>query len=112
MGAFLPDYAFLSDLFPSGLKLGLDQTDNLSVLRHQLLHRNQHFGQGDERNIYGYKLNFIINILRCHVPDVGFFHADDTRVISKLPRELPVAHIHGIDLYGPILEHAVGKAAC
>ncbi|MPM93627.1 hypothetical protein SDC9_140767 [bioreactor metagenome] len=33
------------------------------------------------------------------------------RIGPQLPRQLSIAHIHGVDLLCPVLEHTVGKAA-
>ena len=45
------------------------------------------------------------------VPGVGPLQGDHPFVGTQLPGQLAVARIHGVDLGGAVLEHAVGKAA-
>ena len=51
------------------------------------------------------------DILRLHIADIRFFHADDPWILSKLPVQLSSAHIDGIHLSGAVLQHAVRKSA-
>ena len=45
------------------------------------------------------------------IAGVGAFHAHHPRVSPELPVQLAVAHIHSVDLCGPVLQHAVREAA-
>ena len=111
MNRLFPDNTFFPHLFPSGLKLRLDQTDNAAAIPKEGLHRSQNFGQRDEGHINGCEINGFRNLFRRHIADIRLFHADHTAVIPQFPGQLSMAHIYCIYLYRAVLQHAVGETA-
>ena len=45
------------------------------------------------------------------IPGVGALQTHHPGVAAELPVQLTIPHVHGIDLGGAVLQHAVGKAA-
>ena len=44
------------------------------------------------------------------IPGVGALHAHHPGVPPELPVQLAIAHVHGVDLLGAVLQHTVGEA--
>ena len=107
----ISDYTFFAYLFPAGLKLRFDQTDNFTILGQKLPHRRQYFCQRNKRYVDRHKRSRLTDILRCHIPDICPLHTDHPGIISQFPVQLTVSHINGIHLYRAILQHTVGKTA-
>ena len=107
----VPDHAFFSDLFPARLELGLHQAHGLSLRGQQSVQRRQDQPQGDKRHVHRRKVQLLWDLLMGKIAGVGAFHAHHPRVSPELPVQLAVAHIHSVDLCGPVLQHAVREAA-
>ena len=109
----VPDDALLADLVPPRLKLRLDQAYHLAARRQDGVRGRQDPGQGDKGDIHTGEIRHPVRIqvLRLYIAEIGLFHTDDAGVLPELPVQLAVAHIDRIDTGGPVLEHAVGKAA-
>ena len=104
-------HALLSDLLSACLKLRLDQAHHLSALFHEIPHRQKYLGQRDEGDVDGDKLHGLSDILGRHIADVRALHAHYPLIVSELPVQLPVAHIHRIDLHRAVLKHTVRKSS-
>ena len=111
MNRRIPHNPLFPDFLPSGLKLGLDQAHHIPLRFHKRLHRPQNLRKRNKGNVNGNKLDPLRNLLRRHIPDIGFFHADHPFVVAQLPCQLSVSHIDRIDLFRSILEHAVRKSS-
>ena len=106
----IPHHAFFTHLFPAGLELGLDEAGDLTPLPQQAVQRREDQLQGDEGHVDAGKIQRIGDLLRSQIPGVGALHAHHTGVAAELPVQLAVAHVHGIDLPGAVLQHTVRKA--
>ncbi len=108
----VPHNAFLANFILARLKLRLDQAYHLRVRRQELIGRAKDFIQRDKGHIDRRELYRLCDIRRGHIAEVCLFHTDDTRIIAKLPRKLPVSYIDRIYFLCTILEHTVCKTAC
>jgi 1-acyl-sn-glycerol-3-phosphate acyltransferase len=87
------------------------KNNRLRAFRHQLARDRQNQPQRNERNVHRKKVYRVGHLLARHLAHVGAFEVDDALVGAQLPRQLTVADVDGIDLFGAVLEHAVGEAA-
>ena len=105
------DNALFADLFPSCLKLRLDQADRLSVFRHQLTRDRENQTQRNKTDVDGEKVDRVGHLFACDLAHIGALKVDDAFVGAQLPRELTVADVDRVDFFRAVLEHAVRKAA-
>ena len=107
----IPYNTLFADLFPAGLKLGLNQAGDLTALPQQAIKSGKNQLEGDEGHVDGCKIQLIRDLLMGQIPGIRALHADHARIIAQLPVQLAIAHIHGINLLCTVLQHAVRKSA-
>ena len=66
----------------------------------------------DKGNIHAEKRDFVPQHIRGNIADVCALHIDHALIGAQAPRQLAIAHIHGVHFDCAIFEHTVGKAAC
>ena len=78
MDGRVPDDALFADLLPAGLKLGLDEAQDLPRPASGVLWTaGQDDTQGDKRNVDDGQVQRLSQILRRDIADVRPLHADD-----------------------------------
>ena len=105
------DDAVFSDLLPARLELGLDEAHHRRAILQQGCRWAQDMFQRDKRHVGARKIHPIREIRRLRVPEVVLFHTHDPLVAAQLPDQLVRAAVHGVDLTGAPLQHAVRKPA-
>ena len=101
-----------ADIFAAQLKLGFDETEELTAVRMQDGHDGwQDEGEGDEGEIEDGKVNNFRHVCGCQVAQIELLAGGDAWVIADLPDELIGADIEGIDPGRAVLEQSVGEAA-
>ena len=111
MGRALPHDPLLTHLAAPRLKLGLDEADHPAATAQQLRRHGQHELQGDEGHIDAREIDGVGHLFAGDIADVGALQVDDPSVGPQLPGELAVADVDRVDLFGAVLQHAVGEAA-
>ena len=105
------DNALLAHIFLTGLKLRLNEAQNLALLGfQQIFDGGQDDLQPNEAHIDHRKIQRLSQILRGHIADIGALHHHHSGIRADLPVQLAVANINGKDLAGTLLEQAIGKA--
>ena len=111
MDGGVPHHALLAHLLPARLKLGLHQTHRLALRLEQAPKGGQDQFQGDEGHVHTGKVQLIGDLLVSQVAGVGALQTNHPLIAAEGPGQLAVAHVHGVHLHRPVLEHTVGKAA-
>jgi len=94
----------------SDLELGLDERHKMSGCRRQRQRRRQHRAKADEASVADDEVGPIGHLIAADVASVGSFPHHDARIVAKLPGELAVANIDGVDATRPPREQDIGEA--
>jgi hypothetical protein len=102
--------------FATGLELGLDEQDEVSLPRSLLASESGEYGRkdkggGDERDVHGDQLNMFGERGGFKQASVGSLHQGDARISAEPFGDLAVAGVDGEDGGCAALKHAVGEAA-
>ena len=80
----------------------------------QPLHRLQHAGEGNKREIghrqIGLRITRAIEILWREVAQVGALPQHHSGVLAQAPSGLAITHINAIDAAGTVLQQAIAEA--
>jgi len=99
----------LSDPPPPDLKLGFDQRHHLPALSQEQKRRRQHEPERNEGDVDHRQIARLRQERRRGRPDVHTIETYHARVALKLPGQLPVADVDGVDPGRPPLKQAVGE---
>ena len=104
-------HAAFADPSFSDFKLRLDERNHFSAWLKQCFHRRQYQFKRDKRDVDCGKTYAGWKSANLEKTNVGFFKNNDARMVSQLPIQLAVAHIHRVDSRGAMLQQAIGKSA-
>ena len=93
------------------LELGFDQRDDVGRAGQAGEERLEDHRQGDEGHVHDGQRRPRLEVRGVQVAGVGLLPIDDAGVGAQGGVELPVPHVHGVDLRRAALEQAVGEAA-
>ena len=111
VGGRVANHTVLANLFTPCLKLRLHKADAHCIRRGDGLRHRENMVQRDEGDIHTEELDRVCQILRLHIADVGALHVYHPLIGAQAPCQLPIAHIHCVDLDCTVLQHTVGEAA-
>src|SRR3989338_2703292 len=113
---FLPELFGLDDaalqIARRQLELRLYERYHFPAGRHYAEDRAEDQPQRNKRDVYGAEPRLFREQFRLEETGIGLRHEDHPRVVKYFFVYLPHAHVHRVDLERPLLEEAVGEAAC
>jgi hypothetical protein len=95
----------------ANFKLWLDERNHFSAWLKQYFHGREYQFKRDKRDVDCGKTYTGWKSANLEKTNVGSFENNDARMVSQLPIQLAVAHIHRIDSRGAMLQQAIGKSA-
>ena len=109
MHSRVADNSALSHLSTSGLKLGLDESDDLARIRQPPCDNRQYDTQRYERHIDGRDIDHLREDR--DVSCIGALHHDHSGVIAEPPVKLSIPNINRVDPPSSVLKQAVGETS-
>ena len=101
------DDALFAHLALPRLELRLDEGQEDPSFADEPERRRDDVPQRDEGRVDRREIDGLLDPHALEVADVGPLEEHDAGVVAQRPGDLPVAHVHGIDLPGPLLQQAV-----
>jgi len=107
----VPDHPF-DRIVRSRLELRFDEHDPFRGMGHQGGHVRQHLFQGDEGHVDGDDVGRPRrHLVRGDLQHVRFLEHRHARIVPEFPVDLPVSHVQGHHVPGPVLKQAIREAA-
>ena len=98
MHGCIPHDAALADVGAARLELRFDQRDQVPPGSQQRHRRRQDFGQRNKGDIQRHHIHRDPNLGWRQIPGIDSVMHGHTRILPEFPRELPLAHIHGVNV--------------